>query len=58
MASPVIQVAGVRKTYGSTVAVDDLERDVVHGNGRAVRLPEAGDRDYGIHAMPSGPVPV
>ena len=31
MASPVIQVAGVRKTYGSTVAVDEVSFDVHDG---------------------------
>jgi ABC-2 type transport system ATP-binding protein len=31
MASPVIQVTGVRKTYGSTVAVDEVSFDVRDG---------------------------
>jgi ABC-2 type transport system ATP-binding protein len=31
MASPVIQVTGVRKTYGSTVAVDEVSFDVHDG---------------------------
>ena len=31
MASPVIQVTGVRKTYGSTVAVDEVSFDVADG---------------------------
>ena len=31
MASPVIQVAGVRKTYGSTVAVDEVSFEVFDG---------------------------
>ena len=31
MSAPVIRVAGVRKTYGSTVAVDDVSFEVVDG---------------------------
>ena len=31
MASPVVQVTGVRKTYGSTVAVDEVSFDVHDG---------------------------
>src|SRR6185295_13562081 len=56
------QRRGLARAVGTDQAEDftivDVERHLVDRDGRTVGFAAAGDPYYGIHAMPSGPVPV